>query len=197
MLVRPVSLTFFVIMGFGRRCFPGLAAFFFLLNCGTNTDQPPFPLYTYSIVAPPAIVSVSPVEVPVNLQLRMEFDINYYVTNQEVGFLGYNLYISKTTTSAEAALLGIGTLPYMPDGVEPTFPHVAASPSTASSALITQRVEFEVPPPGLKFFQLCEKYFFRMTAVTRNGLVSNSSPQQASCAALNPALCPTGTACNP
>lgn len=168
-----------------------------LASCGTNTEEPVFPLYTaFTLIASPAIVSVAPVEVGTGFDdYRIEFDLGYYVTNQEEGFLGYNLYISTSNTSAEAALVGASTGVYLPSGTAPSFPHVGAAAGTTS--LTKQRLTHQKPPPGEKPFQLCEKYFFRMTALVRNGLESNASAEKSSCASANAALCPKGSACNP
>lgn len=173
------------------------ALLFVLASCGTNTEEPVFPLYTaLTLIASPAIVSVRPVEAGTGFaDYRIEFDLGYYVTNQEEGFLGYNLYISTSTTSAEAAVGGSSTGIYLPSGTAPSFPHVGSTVSTSS--LQTQRLTHLKPPPGEKPFQLCEKYFFRMTALVRNGLESNASAEKSSCAAANAALCPKGSACNP
>lgn len=167
-----------------------------LAACGTNTDEPVFPLFlAFSPVGPPTLVNVNPVEVnAVGEPLRYAFDVQYYITNQEDGFLGYNLYIDSSATSAEAALGGVTGDPFLPSGVEPSFPH--ADDPADTSTLVTQRVEYFRPPPGLEFFQVCELYFFRITAYTRTTLESNPSTQLSACAAVNPELCPIGTPCN-
>jgi len=164
--------------------------------CGTNTDEPIFPLFlAFSPLGAPSLVNVAPVEVN-NLgePLRYEFDVQYFITNQEEGFLGYNLYIDSSATSAEAALGGVTGDPYLPQGVEPSFVH--ADDPADTSTLISRRVEFFRPPPGLEFFQVCELYFFRITAYTRTTLESNPSVQLSACAAANPELCPVGSPCN-
>ncbi len=177
-----------------KRLLLGLLA---LASCGTNTEEPVFPLYTaLTLIASPAIASVSPVEAGTGFDdYHIEFDLGYYVTNQEEGFLGYNLYISTSNTSAEAALGGSSTGIYLPSGTSPSFPHVGATATTAT--LLKQRITHQKPPPGEKPFQLCEKYFFRMTALVRNGLESNPSAERSSCASANAGLCPKGSACNP
>lgn len=178
-----------------------LAIFSFLflfLGCGTNTNQPVFPLYVFSTVGAPAIVSLTAVQANLDpVDPLMQFDLKYYITNQEDGFLGYNLYITSSSTSAQGTLVGLGTGPYLPDGVTPTYSHVGTAASTAPSSLVTKRVEYQVAPPNTRQFQYCELYYFRMTAVTRSGLESAPSAQASSCAALNTALCPSGTPCRP
>ncbi|MCE9599648.1 MAG: hypothetical protein K8S54_16940 [Spirochaetia bacterium] len=169
------------------------------LHCGTNTNQPVFPLFVFSTVGSPAIVSVTPVQVNTDpLNPEMQFDLKYYITNSEDGFLGYNLYITASSTSAQGTLGVVTTSgPYLPSGTAPSFSHVGAVASTDPTALKTQRITDEVPAPGTKQFQYCELYFFRITALTRSGLESASSAQVSQCAANTVALCPTGTPCNP
>ncbi len=109
-----------------------LACTALFLRCGTNTNQPVFPLYVFSTVGAPAIVAVQPVQVNLDpLNPQMQYDLKYYITNQEDGFLGYNLYITSSSTSAQGTLIGLGTGPYLPSGTAPTFPHVGATASTA------------------------------------------------------------------
>ena len=56
----------------------------FFFGCGTNTNQPVFPLYVFSTVGSPAIVSLTPVQVNLDpLDPLMQFDLKYYITNQE------------------------------------------------------------------------------------------------------------------
>ena len=168
-----------------------------MLSCGVNTDKPVYPLFTlFNPVQSPALVSIRPYAVwTTNLEYKIEFDLSYYITNQEPQFQGYNLLISTTSTSAQNT--GFGTVTYLPNGVEPSFLHIGATPSTASSSLITQRVtNFKAPPSPLPF-QLCEKYYFRLQAVTSNGLRSNTGNQIESCAIMDNTLCRKGTVCNP
>jgi hypothetical protein len=168
------------------------------LGCGTNTSQPVFPLYVFSTIGSPAIVSLTPVQTNLDpLDPLMQFDLKYYITNQEEGFLGYNLYITSSSTSAQGTLGGLGSAAYTPDGVTPTYSHVGATASTAPEALITKRVEYQVAPPNTRQFQYCELYYFRLTALTRSGLESPPSAQASSCAATDSALCPSGTPCRP
>ncbi len=171
----------------------------FAATCGTNTEEPVFPVFLiFSPVAPPALVSVAAVETQnAGEALRYEFDVSYYVTNSEDGFLGYNLYLSSSATAAEAAILGIGGEPYLETGIKPSFSHAGENPSTAAVDLQTQRVQNFRAAPAPISFKACELYFFTLTAQTRNSLESNPSPQVAACAALDPGLCPSGTPCNP
>ncbi len=167
--------------------------------CGTNTEEPVLPVFLiFSAVGAPALVSVTAVETnPPATALRYEFDVQYFVTNTEDGFLGYNLYIDSSQTSAQAAILGLIGSPYLPTGVAPSFSHATSTPSTANADLVTQRVSDFRAPPAPENFQACELYFFRITAVTRNGIESPPSAQIQRCAALNAALCPLGSPCNP
>lgn len=164
-------------------------------GCGTNTSTPVYPLLaTLSTVGVPAIISVTPVEVaalPPNV--KIEFDLKYYITNQEKEFIGYNLYISTTDTSS---LVASGK-PYLPDGIEPSFPHVGATPSTAPADLITKRITDFKPAPSPIPFRICELYYFSLQAVTRNGIKSIPGNRVTACASTQPSLCPVGTGCNP
>lgn len=167
--------------------------------CGTNTEEPVFPVFLiFSPVAPPALVSVTAVETQnTGEALQYKFNVSYYVTNSEDGFLGYNLYISSSATAAEAAILGIGGEPYLETGIKPSFSHAGQNPGTAAADLQTQRVRNFRAAPAPIAFQACELYFFTLTAQTRNSLESNPSPQISACAAITPGLCPSGTPCNP
>jgi hypothetical protein len=165
--------------------------------CGTNTDEPVFPIFlALTPIGAPTLLSATPVEIqPVGQPLRYGFDLRYYITNQETGFLGYNLYTSSSATSAEAALGGAIGQAYWPDGIPPTFAHADQAASTTT--IITQRVTNFRAPPNTEPFQVCDLYFFRLTAFTRNGFESQASPEISACAAAVPALCPSGTPCNP
>ena len=168
------------------------------IRCGTNTEEPVFPVFSaLAAVSAPAIVSVSAVQNDSVSPSRQEFNVSYFITNQEEGFVGYNLYISSSTTAAQGAFVTLSGEPYLEDGIPPSFKHVGASTSTASADLQTQRIIHFEAPPAPKSFQLCELYYFRMTAVLRTGLQSNPSAEQSACAATSAGLCPTGTPCNP
>ncbi len=172
---------------------PGLPAF---IACGVNTEQPVFPLVTLTSVGAPAITSVTPVATfDETLQLIMQYDLKYYITNGEDGFLGYNLYITKTSSSAEATVLGVGGDPYLPGGNAPSFPHVGEAVDTTTEK--TQRITHFKPPPGPKIFDACDRYHFRLTAVIRTGAESYPSNQVDACAITDTTLCPKGGVCNP
>ena len=186
---------------FSSRRFSKILAPFFLFaatsaSCGINTEQPLFPLFTFSVIGAPSIVNVQPREtLTPDLRIKMEFDLEYYVTNSEEGFLGYNLYIQTSTSAAETQVTGIGVPPYLPHGIQPSFSHVGEVPDTKN--LVTKRITHQTPPPGEIPFDLCEKYFFRMTAITRAGTQSPPSAEKSVCAARDPLLCPKGSVCNP
>ena len=170
---------------------------FILLVCGVNTDKPVYPLFTlFRPVQTPALLTVKPVELwTIDNQYKIEFEISYYITSQEPEFMGYNLLTSTTSTSAQNS--GLGTVLYLPSGIEPSFLHVGAKPSTAASSKITQRVtDYRAAPSPLPF-ELCEKYFFRLQSVTSNGIRSNTGNEVGSCAILDTTRCPKGTVCNP
>lgn len=167
--------------------------------CGTNTEEPVLPVYLiFSAVGAPALVSVTPIETqPAAASLRYEFDVRYFVTNTEDGFVGYNLYIDSSQTSAQAAILGITGDPFLPAGVAPSFNHATTNASTVNADLQTQRVSNFKAAPAPESFQACELYFFRISAVTRNSIESSPSAQIQQCAALDSGLCPKGSPCNP
>ena len=172
----------------------GLSALF--VHCGTNTEQPVYPLVSLTSVGAPAITSVTPVAMfDTNLQLLIEYDLKYYITNAEDGFLGYNLYIRTASSAAEATVLGIGGDPYLPNGYAPSFPHVGATVNTTTE--VTQRITHYKPPPGPRIFDACDRYYFRLTAVIRTGSESYPSPEISSCAITDTTLCPKGSVCNP
>jgi hypothetical protein len=189
--------------------FSAIALSFLLAACGVNTDSPVYPIFTnsfFNVVGSPAIISATArlasetskdLEYAVDPagEYKIQFDLEYYVTNVDEGFLGYNLYITTATTSAEATVTGIGVSPYLPRGVEPSFSHGASDASTKSLDLKTRRVTHQIPPPGEKQFYLCEKYFFRMAAYTRSGVESTAGPEVAACATKDSSLCPEGSIC--
>ena len=164
--------------------------------CGVNTEQPVYPWITLTAVGAPAITSVAPVATyDADLELLMEYDLKYYITNGEDGFLGYNLYIGTARSSAEATVLGVGGDPYLPNGITPSFSHVGAAVNTSTE--VTQRITHFKPPPGPRFFDACDRYSFRLTAVVRTGAESYPSPEISACAITDTALCPKGSVCNP
>lgn len=165
-------------------------------NCGVNTEEPVYPLVTLTAVGAPAITSVQPVATfDTNLQLLMQFDLKYFITNAEDGFLGYNLYIRTASSAAEATVLGIGGDPYLPRGNAPSFPHVGATVNTTTET--TQRITHYKPPPGPRIFDACDRYYFRLTALIRTGAESYPSPEISACAITDVTLCPKGGVCNP
>ncbi|MBW7859379.1 MAG: hypothetical protein H3C43_14060, partial [Leptonema sp. (in: Bacteria)] len=93
-----------------------------LIQCGTNTESPVYPINSIVAVGSPAIVNVEPM-IPTDPNAAPSFKISYYVTNQEKEFIGYNLYISQSAQSSEAIQIGSVGSPYLPNGIEPTFRH--------------------------------------------------------------------------
>lgn len=168
-------------------------------GCGTNTDQPAFPLFSIvTPVSPPAITSVTAVSAATDDNpTRYEFDLQYFVTNRESNFKGYNLYIASSAIASNGSLVAISGSPYLETGVAPSFSHSSSDASTLNADKITQRIENFTPAPSPTSFQFCEFYYFRLVAVVENGVESNSSPQVQICAAEDIALCPTETPCNP
>lgn len=177
---------------FGSGTLALLVLFAGFASCGTNTDDPVYPILAFiQPIGAPAITSVSAQEkITDDLDYRIEFDVNYYVTNTEDEFIGYNLYINAAATSPEERNPGE---PYMPSGLEPTFPHSSGEADTTT--LMTQRVSYKKAPPDLIPFYTCEKYYFQLTALMRNGQQSNPSAQMEGCATVTPSLCPIDSPC--
>lgn len=170
--------------------------FIFLLQCGTNTNVPVYPIYNLIPIGSTAIVDIQPIEIPLTEnKIRIEFDIYYYVTNTEDEFIGYNLYISSSSISPDLAQAGIGINPYLPSGYEPTFYHTKEEASTLSKDIKKKRIPNLKPAPSEIPFQICERYFFRLKAVLRNGISAIPSPEISSCAVPKNLQCPTGSPC--
>lgn len=169
---------------------------FHFIFCGTNLNTPVFPIYSILSVGSPAIVNVIPVEIITSTnKIRIEFDIQYYVTNLEDEFVGYNLYISTSSISPDLIQAGIGINAYLPNGREPTYFHSKEEASTQSTNLKTQRVPNLKPAPSEIPFQLCERYYFRLKAVLRNGITSAPGPEISSCAISSQVICPANSPC--
>lgn len=168
----------------------------FALKCGTNTNVPVFPIYNLVPIASTSIVDIQPIEIQTNEnKIRIEFDIYYYVTNTEDEFIGYNLYISSSSISPDLAQAGIGINPYLPYGYEPTFSHTKEEASVLSKDLKKQRIPNLKPAPSEIPFQICERYYFRLKAVLRNGIPSIPSPEISSCAVSKNLQCPANSPC--
>jgi hypothetical protein len=179
-----------------KRIFKILFIIIIFISCGTNQNLPVFPIYSLLPVGSPAIVDVKPVEIITSdNKIRIEFDIFYYVTNKEDEFIGYNLYISTSSISPDLIQAGIGIKPYLPNGYAPTFFHTKEEASTESNNIVKQHIPNLKPPPSEIPFQLCEKYFFRLKAVLRNGIESSPGPEISSCATSSRVICPSNTPC--
>ena len=164
--------------------------------CGMNTDSSLLlaPL-SYPPAERPSILSVNFVS---TARGERQFDIEYYVTNEEVDFLGYNLYISTVPASLESFLLVEKKgKAYLERGVEPSFIHADDPVSTNTADLKTQNIKDHRPPPAPEPFYECLLYFFRLRAYLRGGLGSEASEELQACASSNPSACPSGMPCNP
>lgn len=170
--------------------------FLLLISCGTNTNVPVYPIYNLFSVGSTTIVDIKPIEIQTNdNKIRIEFDIYYYVTNREDEFIGYNLYINTSSISPDLAQAGIGINPYLPNGFEPTFLHSKEEASTLSKDLKQKRIPNLKPAPSEIPFQICERYYFRLKAVLRNGVQSLPSTEISSCAVSKNLVCPTESPC--
>ena len=167
----------------------------FLSSCGMNTEQSALLLpLSYPPAASPMIISlnfVSPMED------ERQFDIQYYVSNEEAGFLGYNLYINTIPASLESFLTEQDKNIYLERGIQPSFNHVDDPVSTKPADLKTQRITHAKAPPVPEPFYKCLLYFFRLRAYLRGAFESEASNEMQACASANPSACPSGTPCNP
>jgi hypothetical protein len=143
-------------------------------------------------VGTPAIIAVRPVESVLTGDYLIQFEVDYYVTNTENEFAGYNLYISSLTESPDARTSGT---PYLPAGIMPSFHHTSSEANTSSKSLITKSVLYASAPPNQINFQLCEKYFFSLAAYSTTGNSSFQSPQKSGCAVMDRSLCPVNSIC--
>ncbi len=167
-----------------------------ILNCGTNTDVPVFPIYSLITVGSPAIIDIKPISyLTSDNKIRIEFDIYYFVTNTQDEFIGYNLYITPSITSPDLIQAGIIGTPYLPNGHEPSFYHSKEEVSTNSIDIKIQRIPNLKPAPSEISFQLCERYYFYLKAVLRNGITSSPGPVVSSCAVSSNVSCPSDTPC--
>jgi hypothetical protein len=164
-----------------------------LTGCGTNTETPIYPLLAVlTPVGTPVIIAVRPVESILTGDYRIQFEIDYYVTNTENEFAGYNLYISSLTESPDARTSGT---PYLPAGIMPSFYHTSSEADTSSESLVTQSVLYANAPPDQINFQLCEKYYFSLAAYSTTGNTSFKSLQKSACAVIDRSLCPVDSIC--
>jgi hypothetical protein len=182
-----------------------ILVFFLFFRCGTNTDTPVAPFVFLVPVGVPQIFSVLPstnnTDESFNLRLdplpegqaRPEYYLQYFITNREPQFVGYNLYITTATPSVAETLSG----EFLEDGIPPSFPHLPIEESTESRRIITRKIKYQVPPPGLVPFQRCQIYNFTLRAMLNSGLVSNQGTTVSRCAAIRPDACPPGSGCNP
>lgn len=184
-------------MNFWKKSTFLYALFILTAGCGTNTDNPVYPIFSLITPASPAIINLQAVEVT-SYELeapKIEFDLSYYVSNTEPQFQGYNLYLTTASLPPEVILAGNTGSLYLPLGYEPTFPHTEEEASTASADLKTVRIQNFKPAPGLIQFQRCERYFFTLRAVLIGNLTSPPGPQASACAAVDTSLCPADSAC--
>ena len=179
-----------------------LVAFFFpLTSCGVNVDSTVSynPVY-YPYANTPAIFGISPRP---NAQTgAYGFQLRYFVTNEELNFLGYNVYISLHPRTAENIIIAGGSDgpdgPYSPNGVLPSFMH--ARDRTQVGQMISQNIDFFIPAPARTPFYLCQRYYFRLTAYLSNQLESLPSAQIRGCATASGGpeeMCPARSSCAP
>ncbi|TGN11908.1 LIC11073 family putative lipoprotein [Leptospira ilyithenensis] len=193
-----------------------LVSFSFLsfFSCGTNTDTPVAPFIFLVPPSVPQILAIVAVNSNItdnfeldalnfNANPRPEFLVRYYITNREPQFQGYNLYITTATPAIIQTISG----EWLEDGVQPSFPHLPFQNSTDSKNIITKRIRYQIPPPGVYPFQKCQIYNFTLRSFLANGLISNPSASVSNCSGgyemaaqalgVPPlSLCPANTGCN-
>lgn len=181
-----------------------LIIIFFLHHCGVNTDTSVSPFIFLIPPATPEISHILPINEnyddnynTVNLLVspKPEYLLQYYVTNIEPQYVGNNVYITSTTPSVAETYNNLNSSLYLINGTQPSF---AESPFKASNTiLISHRIEYKTPPPGITNLQKCEIYTFALRAVLNTGVISQQSVPVSSCASMSPSSCPTGSGCNP
>ena len=163
--------------------------------CGNNTSVPALasPL-AYPPAKTPEIIRVDFISTPEN---HLQYDLSYYVSNEEADFIGYNLYVNLTPSSLKSYLITSQDDIYLPRGIEPSFSHSGDTASAAPGDLKTQRITHRTAPPVPEPFYECQVYYFRLVAYLRGGFLSEASNEVQVCAFENPASCPSGSPCNP
>ncbi len=162
--------------------------------CGLNTNVLAIPV---PIVYPPASApSILNLSVFSDAEGRESFRLQYFVTNQESDFLGYNLYISRVPTSLESLLAGSpnrGNNRYLSRGISPDFLH--ANDPIDTSSPITQLIYYRKAPPVPEPFYSCRLYFFKIRAYLRGGFESFPSSEVSQCFSSDPSTCPDDSPC--
>ncbi len=183
-------------------CYPFSLFFCALLlspftHCGMNDQIPALlsPL-AYPAATRPEIRAVNLRFLPEE-EARYQFDIQYFITNTEPDFAGYNLYVSNLPSSLEGLLGGKKENRYLENRRSPSFSHSDSIASSGSQNLITQRVIYRRAPPSPEPFYQCYVYYFRLTAYLRGGFESEASTEEQVCASNSPVSCPVQTPCNP
>lgn len=183
------------------------------ISCGTNTDTPvvlaPLIFLTNPINVPQFLGVIPTEEIPTTGQgvgdligyvnpNRPEYIVKYFVTNTEQQFIGYNLSITSQNPTLAETQGGVSGSIYTENGIQPSFPHLATENSTAKENLKRRKIAWRIPPPGIVYFQKCERYNFTLRAVLSNvPQTSNPSISVSACAGTDPSKCPSGSSCNP
>ncbi len=165
------------------------------LGCGNNTDVPALAVpLSYPAATTPSIIAVDFMQ---SSEGDPQFNLEYYVSNEEPDFIGYNLYISTAPSSLRSYLLATQDGLYLPRGIEPSFSHSGEPASNAPADLKTQTISHRTAPPVPEPFYECQVYYFRFAAYLRGGFRSEASDEVQTCASDNPSSCPSGSPCNP
>ena len=117
-----------------------------------------------------------PVGIEIQPRSQLNFLLRYYIQNQEKTFDGYNLYISRTSISEGEIYSGLS--PFSRDGGLPTFRHAPDELDLDDP----QEVVLEFYADAITKFEKDIQYYFRMTAHSREGLISKPSNEVSSTA---------------
>lgn len=166
--------------------------FFFVWACGTNTEVSQSPFVFLTPVSTPQIFSITAKYDSFD-DHRPEYELKYFVTNQEPQFTGYNLYITFAIPSAGETSTGSNL--YLENGVQPSFPQLAVEASTTNS--VTRSIVNFQPYAPVQMFQKCEVYTFTLRALLNTGITSNMSAPVTRCSSIYPDRCNPGMSCNP
>lgn len=108
-----------------------------------------------------------PVGITLEAQSGLNYKLTYYVQNQEEVFDGYNIYVSRSTIPDSTNVSGS---PLVIDGTVPTIKLSPADFDLQNSKSITMTTY-----DGFRAFESGVTYFFRISAHSRTGGVSELS----------------------
>ena len=110
-----------------------------------------------------------PVGIEIQRQSGTTFLLRYYIQNKEETFDGYNLYISRTPISEGEIYSTLSA--FSRDGGLPTFRHNGEQCDLVNP----EEVILEYYADAITRFERNIRYYFRMTAHSTEGLISQPS----------------------